>query len=72
MRIFGLNIVGLKRNNFKKETISTLKTALNHLMDKSLNTAQAVDKIRESVPNIPEVEHLLRFIQESKRGIARG
>lgn len=72
LRIYGLNIVGLKRNNFKKETISTLKKVLTIFMDRSLNTRQAIEKVRHSVAQIPEVEHILEFIQESKRGIARG
>jgi UDP-N-acetylglucosamine acyltransferase len=72
LRIYGLNIIGLKRNNFKKATINILKKALSILMDKSLNTKQAIERIRDGLPHIPEIEHLITFIQESKRGIARG
>jgi UDP-N-acetylglucosamine acyltransferase len=72
LRIYGMNIVGLKRNNFKKDTISIIKKALSKLMDKSLNTKQAVEEIRDTLPQIPEIDHLLAFIQSSKRGIARG
>ncbi len=72
LRIYGLNIVGLRRNNFKKETINTLKKALSILMDKSLNTKQALEKIKDSLEHIPEVEHVVSFIEKSKRGIARG
>jgi UDP-N-acetylglucosamine acyltransferase len=72
LRIYGLNIVGLKRNNFKKDTIKSLKKALSMLIDKSLNTKQAVEAIQRTVPDIPEIRHLIDFIKESKRGIARG
>jgi UDP-N-acetylglucosamine acyltransferase len=72
LRIYGLNIVGLRRNNFKKETINILKKAFRYLLDKGMNTAQAVEKIGGSLPQIPEIEYLVRFINGSKRGIARG
>jgi UDP-N-acetylglucosamine acyltransferase len=72
LRIYGMNIVGLKRNNFKKDTISNIKKALNILMDMSLNTKQAVEKIKDTLPQNKEIDHLLAFIQNSKRGIARG
>lgn len=72
LRIYGLNIVGLRRKNFKKDTISILKKALALLMNKSLNTTQAMEQIRDTLPRIPEIDHLLTFIEESKRGIARG
>jgi UDP-N-acetylglucosamine acyltransferase len=72
LRIYGANTIGLKRNNFKKDKRNIIKKALTVLMDVSLNTAQAMEVIRATVPHIPEIDHLLTFIQESKRGIARG
>lgn len=72
LRIYGLNIIGLQRNNFKKETIDILKKAFDIILDKRLNTTQAVEKIKEDLPQIPEIKNLLRFIDESKRGIAKG
>ena len=72
LRIFGLNIVGLRRNNFKKDTISLLKKAFNIILDKKLNTTQAIEKIKKTIPQTYEIEYLVRFINESKRGIAKG
>ena len=71
LRIFGLNIVGLRRNNFSKETINILKKAFNIILDKKLNTAQAVEKIKNTLPQTTHIKNLLRFIKESKRGIAK-
>ncbi len=72
LKVYGLNVVGLRRNNFKKETISILKIAFNIILSKELNTVQAVEKIKATLPQIPEIKNLLRFIKESKRGIAKG
>lgn len=72
LRIYGLNVVGLRRNNFEKETINILKKAFNIILDRKLNTTQAVEKIEKTLPQINEIKNLLRFIKESKRGIAKG
>jgi UDP-N-acetylglucosamine acyltransferase len=71
LRIHGLNIVGLKRNGFKPETIKVLKTAFNILLFSGFNTSQAITRIKEDLPPIPEVTHLITFIENSKRGIAK-
>jgi UDP-N-acetylglucosamine acyltransferase len=72
LRLYGLNIVGLRRNNFKKETINILKKAFDIIQDKGFNTTQVVEKIKKTLPKIPEIDNILRFIKESKRGIVRG
>lgn len=71
LRLYGLNIIGLRRNNFKKETINVLKKAFDIILDKGLNTTQAVEKIKKTLPKIPEIDNMLRFIKESKRGIVK-
>jgi UDP-N-acetylglucosamine acyltransferase len=71
-KLFGLNAVGLKRQNFRKETIRALKTAYRIIFRSGLTLEKAIKKVEESeIFQIPEVEHLLRFIQQTKRGICR-
>jgi len=72
LKIYGLNIVGLKRNNFNKQTIELLSKAFAIILDKGLNTAQAVEKITEELPQTKEIKNLIRFIKESRRGIVKG
>jgi len=71
LKIYGLNIVGLRRNNFKKETISLLKMAYSILFDKGINTTQAVSRIKRELPQTAEIKNILTFIEKSKRGIAK-
>ncbi len=71
-KLFGLNAVGLKRQNFSEETIRALKTAYRIIFRSGLTLEKAIRKVEESDRSrIPEVEHLLRFIQQTKRGICR-
>lgn len=71
-KLFGLNTVGLKRQNFCAETVKALKTAYRIIFRSSLTLEKAIRKVEESdIFRIPEVEHLLRFIQQTKRGICR-
>ncbi len=67
----GLNIIGLKRRGFSKEVIDSLQKCYRILYRSKLNTTQAVEKIREEVDLIPEVESVLNFIAKSERGIIK-
>ncbi len=71
LKIFGLNIIGLRRNKFKKETINLLKQAFDIILDKNFNTTQAVERIKETLTQTAEIKTLLNFIEKSKRGIAK-
>jgi len=71
-KLFGLNTVGLKRHNFSEETLRALKKAYRIIFRSSMTLEKAVQKIGEDeISKTPEVQHLLNFIQHSKRGISR-
>jgi len=70
-KLYGLNLVGLKRHGFSKEQIQTLKRVYKHIFRAGLTQKEAVKEAREKWPDIPEVEHFLSFIEHSKRGICR-
>ena len=65
----GLNIVGLSRRGFSKETISSLKEVYRIIYKMNLNVTQAVEKINREIEIIPEINDILDFIAQSKRGI---
>ncbi len=70
-RIYGLNIVGIKRRGFSSETIKKLKQAYKLLFHSHLNTSQAIEAIEDRIKGCPEVEHLLKFIKGTRRGICK-
>jgi UDP-N-acetylglucosamine acyltransferase len=70
MKLYGLNSVGLRRNGFSAETILELKRAYRLLFRSELNLAQAVERVTAEVEQIPEVIHLVQFVESSQRGVA--
>lgn len=69
--IHGLNIVGLRRAGFSQNIRRDLKTAYRILYRLGLNTSTALTKIEQEIPPSQEINHLIQFIKESKRGICR-
>jgi UDP-N-acetylglucosamine acyltransferase len=71
-KLFGLNTTGLKRHHFPEETLRALKKAYRIIFRSGLTLENAVRKVEEDeISKIQEVQHLLHFIQRSKRGISR-
>lgn len=67
----GLNIVGLKRAGFSEETLAALKQAYRIIFRSHVPLKKALAQVREEVQPLPEVVHLLEFIESSERGVAR-
>jgi len=70
-KVFGANATGLERRGFPSETIEALHKAMRLLTRAGLNTSQAVEKIREEIPALPEIEELLDFMAASERGFIK-
>ena len=68
-RVNGLNTIGLARHGVSPETRKILKDAYKLLFHSDLNVSQAVERIRSEIEPIPEIVHLVEFIQSSRRGI---
>jgi len=71
-RLFGLNTVGLKRFHFSEASVKALKKAYRIIYRSGLTLERAVKQVKEDgISQLPEVQHLIQFIQQSKRGISR-
>ena len=74
-RVRGLNIIGIRTSSINPmsslsgETIRMLKKAYRILFRSKLNMKQAIKQVREELEPNEEVEYLLNFIENSKRGI---
>jgi len=66
---YGLNIVGLRRRGFKRETISQIKEAYRLIFQSEMNVSKALERLEERDDLAPEVEHMIAFIRSSERGI---
>jgi UDP-N-acetylglucosamine acyltransferase len=70
-RLYGLNIVGLKRHGFSSETIGKLKKTYRIFFRSLLTLKEALAQVEKEGLDGEEVEYFIKFIQSSKRGICR-
>jgi UDP-N-acetylglucosamine acyltransferase len=71
-KLYGLNSVGLKRHKFSEETLRALKKAYRIIFRSNLTLEKAMKRVGEDeIAQLPEIRHLLLFIQRSRRGISR-
>ena len=70
-RYEGLNVIGLRRRGFSDETIGAIHDIYRYLYQKGMNVTQAVEAIRNELPDSPERSQILTFVETSKRGIVR-
>jgi UDP-N-acetylglucosamine acyltransferase len=67
----GLNLVGLRRNGFSRETIHALQHAYRVVFSRELNTSQALAQLEQEASPIPEVQRFRAFIRQSSRGVSK-
>lgn len=70
-KLFGPNMIGLKRHGFPDETINTIKKAYKTLFREKRTLKDAIKKVHDDFPESAEIKHLIAFIEKNKRGICR-
>ena len=69
-RVFGLNLIGLKRRGLADDTLTKLRAAYRYLTQSKLNTSQALSRIeQDSSLRCAEVDNLVEFIRTASRGV---
>lgn len=67
----GLNIIGLRRRGFPPELIDNIHNAYRLVYQSSLTVNEAMERIKSDVPMSKEIEYIIDFVSNSKRGIIR-
>jgi UDP-N-acetylglucosamine acyltransferase len=70
-RLFGLNIIGMRRSGIPDASITALREAYREIFDKGSPLRIAMDRVRAKEETCAEVDQLLQFIAGSRRGICR-
>jgi UDP-N-acetylglucosamine acyltransferase len=70
-RVVGLNVVGVRRRGLSDEALRALKHAFHLLFASKLRLETALARVREELPDAPEVARLVRFLESSTRGFCR-
>lgn len=66
-----INKIGLERNGISPEAQSALKQAHRILFRDALATANALARIEQELPPLPEIQYLVQFVRASERGIIK-
>lgn len=68
----GLNIEGMRRKGWSKETINILREAYKIIFRSGLTTKQAIEQLEtELLPQEEKVQLMINSLKNSKRGITR-
>jgi len=66
-----INKVGMERNGVSEEAQAALRQAYKILFREGLTIKNALARIEAELPRLPEVVHLVEFVQNSQRGICK-
>ena len=70
-KLYGINGLGLRRLGFPPETIAGLKKAYRIIFRENKRLGEGINRARNEMDSFPELEMLLKFLDESKRGVLR-
>lgn len=68
----GVNHVGLSRKGFSPEVLLEIKRAYRFIYRSNLTRKEAVEKIRQELKPLPQLEAIIGFIEKSERGLIKG
>ncbi|OIO33537.1 MAG: acyl-[acyl-carrier-protein]--UDP-N-acetylglucosamine O-acyltransferase [Candidatus Omnitrophica bacterium CG1_02_40_15] len=71
-RIYGLNLVGVRRAGMPQKAQRELKKAFKILFHSGLALKNSIKKVKKEIKLVEEVKYLLDFLKSSERGICRG
>lgn len=71
LRVISYNSRGLRRNGFSQMRIEEIKKAFRILFRSGLNTKQALEKLKNDFKGNKDIERIIKFISESRRGIVK-
>ena len=66
-----INKVGLERAGLSEEAITALRAAYKLLFREGLTISNALVRIEQELPPLPEIQHLIQFVRASERGISK-
>ncbi len=70
-RLYGLNLLGLRRRGFDADTVVALKRAYRILFLGRSAQREALERTEAELGQVPEVARMLGFVRASERGVCR-
>lgn len=69
--LHGLNLIGLKRRGFSRDTVHAIKEAYRLVFRSGLKLVEAVQRVRAELAESPEIARFAAFLEASERGLCR-
>lgn len=69
--VCGLNLVGIRRSDLSQQAKSQIKEIYNIVYRSGLNTTNALKEIKKIPSLTKEANHIIDFIEKSKRGLCK-
>lgn len=71
IKVYGLNVIGLRRNGFSEEKIKCLEKAYKIIYRSSLLIKDVLLELEKMVADCPEINNYIEIIRNTKKGIVR-
>ena len=70
-RVYGLNLIGLRRKGVTHDSIKQIDQAFKVIFNSGLSAKHAVEKLEQEAVKSEEIAYLINFVKTSERGLAR-
>ncbi|MFA4993259.1 MAG: acyl-[acyl-carrier-protein]--UDP-N-acetylglucosamine O-acyltransferase, partial [Candidatus Omnitrophota bacterium] len=70
-RVYGLNLIGLRRKGVSRESIRQIDQVFKLIFNSGLSAKHAIEKIEKELTGNEEIAYLVNFIRNSERGLSR-
>ncbi|MCX5694395.1 MAG: acyl-ACP--UDP-N-acetylglucosamine O-acyltransferase [Candidatus Omnitrophica bacterium] len=70
-RIFGLNLIGLRRKGILHDSIKKIDQAFKLLFNSGLSAKHALERVEKEIEKTEEIIYLINFVKSSERGLTR-
>lgn len=70
-RVYGLNLVGLRRKGISHDSIKNIDQAFKLIFHSGLSAKHALERVEQTIEKTDEINYLINFIKSSERGLTR-
>jgi len=70
-RVYGLNLIGLRRKGISRDSIKQIDQAFKILFNSGLSVKHALQRVEKELEKTEEIAYLVNFVKSSKRGLVR-
>jgi len=70
-RVYGLNLIGLRRKGISNASIKQLDQAFKIIFNSGLSVKHAIEKVEKELEKSQELTYLVNFAKNSERGLTR-